>query len=80
VNVEHMFTPAQSPSAMLSSGSLPQDEAPVSAPPYDGKQRCTCSHKSVETDDDGFGTTVTEVTVKTTTNTTTTRKKYRVEE
>jgi len=80
VNVEHMFTPAQSPSAMLSSGSLPQDETPAPAPPYDGKQRCACSHKSVETSDDGFGTTVTEVTVKTTTNTTTTRKKYRVEE
>ncbi|KAF9777281.1 hypothetical protein BJ322DRAFT_1222315 [Thelephora terrestris] len=76
VNVEHVY-PCSVPSAMLSSGSLPQDEAPVSAPPYDGKQRCTCSHKSVETDDDGFGTTVTDVTVKTTTNTTTTRKKYR---
>lgn len=80
MNVERMFTPHQSPSAMLGSCSLPRDEAAAPAPPYDGAQRCTCSHRAVETDDDGLGTTVTEVTVKTTTNTTTTRKKYRVEE
>ena len=33
----------------------------------------------MEMSDDGFGTTVVEVTVATTTNTVTTRKKYRVE-
>jgi hypothetical protein len=76
VNAGPTFTPSQSQSAMLSSGSIPQDEAPALAPPYDGTQRCHCSHRSVETGDDGFGTTVTEVTV----TTTTTRKKYRVEE
>jgi hypothetical protein len=34
-----------------------------SLPPYDGSpanQRCTCSHQSMETNDDGFGTTVVE--------------------
>ena len=49
-------------------------------PPYDGNpgnQRCTCSHQTTETNDDGFGTTVVETT--TTTSTVTTRKKYRVE-
>ena len=53
-----------------------------SLPPYDGNpgnQRCACSHQTTETADDGFGTTVVEVTVATTTNTVTTRKKYRVE-
>lgn len=47
-------------------------------PPYDGSlanQRCTRSHQTTETNDDGFGTTVTEVTV----TTTTTRKRYWVE-
>jgi len=77
VNAGATFTPSQSQSAMLSLSSLPQDEAPALAPPYDGTQRCiNCSHRSVETGIDGFGTTVTEVTV----TTTTTRKKYRVEE
>ncbi|KAF9781772.1 hypothetical protein BJ322DRAFT_1161694 [Thelephora terrestris] len=60
-----------------------QAHAPVSAgsstlPPYNGNQGCTCSHQSTEaSDDDGFGASVTEVTV--TTTTVTTRKKYRVE-
>ena len=48
-----------------------------SAPPYeaDTGNRCsTCSHLTTETGDDGFGTTVIEVT------TVTTRKKYRVED
>ena len=54
-----------------------------SLPPYDGNpgdQRCTCSNERTESsNDDGFGTTVVEVSVTTTTNTVTTRKKYRVE-
>ena len=50
-----------------------------SLPPYDGDQHCTCSHRSTEASNDGFETTVVEVTVATTTNTVTTRKQYRIE-
>ena len=49
-------------------------------PPYDESppgQSSAYSHQTTETDEDEFGTTVTEVTV--TTTTVTTRKKYRVE-
>ena len=46
-------------------------------PPYEGNvgdHCCNCSHITTEPGDDGFGTTVIEVT------TVTTRKKYRVED
>lgn len=46
-------------------------------PPYEerpGNHCCSCSHVTKEPVDDGYGTTVVEVT------TVTTRKKYRVEE
>jgi len=36
--------------------------------PYDGSpggERCTCSHRTAEINDDGFGTAVVEVTVAT---------------
>ncbi|KAF9642237.1 hypothetical protein BDM02DRAFT_2470956 [Thelephora ganbajun] len=56
-----------------------QEQTPSKLPPYDGSERCTCSHHTTETSDDRFGTTVTEVAVTTTTTTVTTRKKYRVE-
>jgi len=64
------FTPQPSSSTVPPrvSGSLP---------PYDGNTRngsCTCSHITTEAGDDGYGTTVIEVT------TVTTRKKYRVED
>jgi len=58
-----------------SSSSMHQRDS-CSAPPYEantGNRCCSCSHLTTETDDDGFGTTVVEVT------TVTTRKKYRVE-
>ena len=63
------------PSASSSSSSVPQrDSSPT--PPYEekaGDHRCTCSHLTTEPGDDGYGTTVIEVT------TVTTRKKYRLE-
>jgi len=58
-----------------SSSAYPRDSS--SAPPYGantGNRCCTCSHLTTEADDDGFGTTVVEVT------TVTTRKKYWVED
>lgn len=58
-----------------SSSELPRDS--TSAPPYEadtGNHCCSCSHVVTEPNDDGFGTTVVEVT------TVTTRKKYRVED
>ena len=48
-----------------------------SVPPHEekaGNYRCTCSHLTTELGDDGFGTTVTEVT------TVTTRRRYRLED
>lgn len=48
------------------------DSDPI--PPYEekpGNYSCTCSHLNTEPSDDGFGTTVIEIT------TVTTRKKYR---
>ena len=51
---------------------------PNDVPPYEepatGDHSCTCSHTTTEPSDDGYGTTVIEVT------TVTTRKKYRVED
>jgi len=58
-----------------SSSTHPRDSG--SAPPYEantGNSCCSCTHLATQTDDDGFGTTVIEVT------TVTTRKKYRVED
>ena len=62
--------PATRPS---SSSVPPRDSGPL--PPYEGNtgNRCTCSHVTTEPGDDGFGTTVIEVT------TVTTRRKYRLE-
>ena len=62
------------PTAQSSSPVL-RDPGPL--PPYEentGNHSCTCSHIATETGDDGFGTTVIEVT------TVTTRKKYRLED
>lgn len=52
-----------------------------SPPSYDGNSASNTSRQTTDTGDDGFGTTVVEVstTTTTTTNTVTTRKKYRVE-
>ena len=69
VNVDN-FAPQPS-----STSVHPRDSG--SAPPYEanmGNRCCTCSHLTTEADDDGFGTTVIEVT------TVTTRKKYRVDD
>ena len=59
--------------AQPSSSSMHRmDSDPI--PPYEekpGNYSCTCSHLNTEPSDDGFGTTVIEVT------TVTTRKKYR---
>jgi len=59
-----------------SSSSVPQrDSSPI--PSYEenaGTHCCTCSHRTTEPSDDGFGTTVIEVT------TVTTRNKYRLED
>lgn len=59
-----------------SSSSMPQrDYSPV--PSYEenaGNRCCTCSHLTTEPGDDGFGTTVIEVT------TVTTRRKYQLED
>jgi len=65
-----------SSSSSSSSSSVPHRD-PSPTPPYEekaGNYRCTCSHLTTEPGDDGFGTTVIEVT------TVTTRKKYRLEE
>ena len=59
-----------------SSSSVPQGESSPT-PPYEenaGNHCYTCSHLTTEPGDDGFGTTVVEVT------TVTTRKKYRLED
>lgn len=65
----------ESPTTQQSTPSAhPKDS--VLAPPYEAStgNRCrTCSHVTTETEDHGFGTTVTEVA------TVTTRIKYRVE-
>jgi len=76
--------PVDFKSQSVPGGTLASNPTPGSSslPQYDGNpgdQRCTCSHESMESNDDGFGTTVVEVSVTTTTNTVTTRKKYRVE-
>ena len=58
-----------------SSSAPPRDSSPL--PSYEGNTGtncCTCFHHRTEPSDDGFGTTVIEVT------TVTTRKKYRVED
>ena len=63
-------------SAQPSSSTVPP-KGSSSLPPYEmnsGNGSCTCSHLTKEPDNDGFGTTVIEVT------TVTTRKKYRVED
>jgi len=65
-----------SESATYPSSSTVHPRGSTALPPYDGNTgsgSCTCSHLTTEPGDDGFGTTVIEVT------TVTTRKKYRVE-
>ena len=66
----------QNVASQSSSSSVPQrDFSPI--PPYEenaGNNCYTCSHLTTEPGDDGFGTTVIEVT------TVTTRKKYRLED
>lgn len=68
VRIDNSTTPS-------SSSVIPRNPAPL--PPYEGNtgnRSCACSHTVMEPGDDGFGTTVIEVT------TVTTRKKYRLED
>ena len=68
VRIDNSTTPS-SPSV------IPRNLAPL--PPYEGNtgnRSCACSHTVMEPGDEGFGTTVIEVT------TVTTRKKYRLED
>ena len=59
------------------SSSRPRTDSSA-VPPYEepatGENCCTCSHSTTGPSDDGYGTTIIEVT------TVTTRKKYRVED
>jgi hypothetical protein len=62
--------PSSSKSRMDSSSAVPPYEEHAAS----GEHSCTCSHAATEPSDDGYGTTVIEIT------TVTTRKKYRVED
>ena len=65
------FMPSGSPSGALGSGSLPS---------YDGATgQSSTRAQHTESEHDGFGTVVTEVTTVATNTLVTTRKKYRVE-
>ena len=68
-----MFTPLQSSSETVGSGSLP---------PYvlDAAGQPSVRARHVESERDDFGTIVNEVTTVTTTSTVTTRKRYRAED
>jgi len=69
VNVENTFAPSQLSSETLSSGLLPSYDGEATS----GLQPSTCAHHT-ESEREGFGTIVTEVT------TITTHKRYRVED
>ena len=66
------------PQSVVTEATPVPTPKPGPLPLYDGNpgnQCCAYSHRDTETNDDEFGTIVTEVTV----TTTTTRKKYRVD-
>jgi len=77
------FVPVKTDDAFKSPRSFPEADGSAPLPPYDedptGESSSRTEH--VESVQDGFGTTVTKVTVVTTVtkSTVTTRKKYRVE-
>lgn len=73
VNVEGVLAPSQQSSGTPGLGFPPS---------YDGDATRQSSTRAqyTESNDDGFGTIVNEVTVVTTTNTVTTHKRYRVED
>ena len=64
----------ETPAGRPTPSYVPQRDA--SAPPYEEHtgDTCTCSHLTTEPSEDGFGTTVIEVT------TVTTRRKFRLDD